>query len=106
MISLIFQIDGGETITISSYNSSIKYMVYVIVFKNSDPNLPMSTSEAKVFFRSPGMYTKEVEVPSDPTLKQGYWLVGCFDGLNGISNFNVKNVLLFNNPNGQPNLCD
>ena len=61
---------------------------------------------AKVFFRSPGIYTKEVKVPSDPTLKQGYWLVGCFDGLNGISNFNVKNVLLFNNPNGQPNLCD
>ena len=81
-------------------------MVYVIVFKNSDPNRPMSTSEAKVFFRSPGIYTKEVKVPSDPTLKQGYWLVGCFDGFHGISSFNVKNLLLFNNPNGQPNLCD
>ena len=87
---------GPETITLEFYQNAT-YMVYIHDYA-PDNGHPMYTSNGKIDIFADGYDSMSVYIPSDQETRDRYWLIGCFDGTEGLSNINIANSTILDFP--------
>ena len=83
---------GPETITLESYLNAT-YMVYIYDFAPNNTH-PMSTSNGKVDIIPDGYNAMSVNIPSNQETWNRYWVIGCFNGTEGLNNIKIVNTIL------------
>ena len=76
---------GPETITIENYYDKT-YGVYIVCFSGNCAN-----TGGKLDIMPKGYDTITINVPTD--YDGNYWLIGCFNGSEGLNNIKIANVL-------------
>ena len=68
-------------------------MVYIYDYR-PDNGHPMYTSNGKIDIIPDGDDSMSVYIPSNQETRDRNWLIGCFNGTEGLSNINIVNTIL------------